>query len=137
MADNASSQRFSLLLLSLFAGLALVLAFVGIYGVIAYLAAQRSQEFGIRTALGARPADVLAIVALQSTWVTLVGVAFGVAVSLVLSRFISDQLYQISPTDPQTLVATALMMAGIGVGAGLLPAWRAGRVDPLLALRAD
>lgn len=136
MSESIASRTFTLLLLGFFAALALLLAFVGIYGIISYLATQRRPEYGIRTALGARPGDLLKEVLSQSFRVTVVGVVIGVACSLLLSEQLAPLLYRISATDPATLLGVCLLMLLVGLGAGFLPAWRASRLDVNQVLRS-
>jgi putative ABC transport system permease protein len=137
LSDAAAERRFSLLLLLLFAGLALVLSSVGIYGVMAYTTIQRRHEIGIRMALGAGSADVLGLVLAQGMRLVAAGVALGLIGSWVLSRVLVSQMYGITARDPLTYGAVALLLAGVALLATYVPAWRATRVDPVLALRSE
>jgi putative ABC transport system permease protein len=137
LSGSLSRSRFTMLLLGLFAVLALVLASVGIYGVIAYGVAQRTQEFGIRIALGASRRDVLALVLVQGTRLTLLGIGLGILASLLVTRLLATLLYGVSPTDPFTFGAVALLLALVALVACYIPARRATRVDPMVALRYE
>lgn len=137
LSGSLSRSRFTMLVLGLFAGLALVLASVGIYGVIAYGVAQRTQEFGIRIALGASRRDVLALVLGQGTRLTLLGIGLGILASLLVTRLLATLLYGVSPTDPFTFGAVALLLALVALVACYIPARRATRVDPMVALRYE
>jgi ABC-type antimicrobial peptide transport system permease subunit len=124
-------------LLGVFAALALLLACVGIYGVISYMASQRMHEIGIRIALGAQRANVLRLVIGEGTRMALVGVALGTAAALGLTRFMANQLFGVSAHDPLTFIGMALLLAIVAVGACYLPARRAMRTDPMAALRQE
>ena len=137
MHDSLSRRRFSLILLSIFSGVALVLAAVGIYGVISYGVTQRTHEMGIRMALGAKPRDVLTLVVRQAMVLALAGVGIGLLASLALTRLMKGLLFSVSVTDPMTFVAIALLMTLIALLACLIPARRATKVDPLVALRYE
>src|SRR4029077_9991699 len=133
--DSLGSRSFPTLLLSSFALLALVLATVGILGVVSYSVAQRTHEIGIRMALGARAVDVLKLMVSGSmTWVV-VGVAVGVAGSLGLTRLLGTLLYNVKPSNPLLLGTVSLLLTTIGLLARYIPARRAARVDPMVALR--
>ena len=124
------------MLFSVLAGLALVLAAVGLYGVLAFSVAQRSFEMGVRVALGARPIDVLALVTRQGMLLVAAGLALGLAVAMAASRVMSSLLYQVAPTDPVTYLAAGVLLVVVGAVACYVPARRASRADPTTALRA-
>ena len=130
-------SRFDTLLLSLFAALALALTMVGIYGVMAYTVAQRTREIGIRIALGARRNDVLRMVLGRSFVITGLGLLIGTVGALGLTRFLSGLLYQVTPMDPLTFAGVPVLLGAISLLASYLPAWRAARVDPMVALRYE
>jgi ABC-type antimicrobial peptide transport system permease subunit len=137
LSGSLSRSRFTMLVLGVFAALALVLASVGIYGVIAYSVTQRTQEFGIRIALGASRRDVLRLVLGQGTRLTLLGIGLGIVAALVVTRPMATLLYGISATDPVTFTAVALLLALVALAACYIPARRATRVDPIVALRYE
>jgi predicted permease len=137
VADSVAGRRFSMLLLGVFAGLALVLASVGIYGVISYTATQRTHEIGIRMALGAERTDVLRLVVGQGLRLSLIGIGAGLAAALGLTRLMSSMLYGVRPTDILTFVGVSLLLAGVAILSSYIPARRATRVDPLVALRYE
>jgi putative ABC transport system permease protein len=137
LADSLSRSRFTMLLLGIFAAVALVLAAVGIYGLIAYSVTQRTQELGIRIALGAQRRDVLRLVLRQGTRLTLLGVAIGVLAALSLSRLLGTLLFGVSATDPFTFAGVAGLLAFVALLACFIPARRATRVDPIIALRYE
>jgi putative ABC transport system permease protein len=134
MAESIGDWRFYMRLLGLFASMALLLAAIGIYGVMSYLVYERTHEFGIRIALGAHQADVFGLVARRACKLTLLGVAIGTALALGLARLISSLLFGVKPSDPLTYLAVALGLAGVAFLACFIPARRAVRVDPLVAL---
>jgi len=121
----------------LFALVALGLAATGIYGVMAYTVSQRTNELGIRVALGASAADVVALVLRQGMGVVVVGVVTGLAAIFTVGRLVQAMLYQTSPHDPLALVATVALLAGVALVACLIPARRAAKVDPMVALRCE
>ena len=137
IADSLSQQRFSMILLGAFAAVALLLASLGIYGVISYLVGQRTHELGIRLALGAQRQDVLRLVLNHGMKMALGGVALGLVVALGLTRLISKMLYGVSATDPATFVVITLLLVLVALLACFVPAWRATQVDPLVALRNE
>jgi predicted permease len=137
VSDSVAGRRFSMLLLSVFAGLALVLAAVGTYGVISYTATRRTHEIGIRMALGAERNDVLRLVVGHGVRLSLVGVGAGLAAALGLTRLMSSMLYGVRPTDVATFAAVSLLLGGVAILASYLPARRATEIDPVVALRQE
>ena len=137
IADTLAERRFSMLLLGMFAGIALLLASVGIYGVISYLVSQRTREVGIRLALGARTEDVLRLVVGRGALLALAGIGIGLAAALAATQALSKMLFGVSASDPLTYVAVALVLGGVGVLASYLPARRAAAIDPMVALRYE
>jgi putative ABC transport system permease protein len=137
IGDSVSSRRFPMIVLSLFALLALGLSAVGIAGVVGYSVVQRTKEIGIRVALGARPADVLRLVIGHSLSWTLLGVGAGLAASFGLLRYLSTMVYDIKPTDPVVLGSVSSLLVTVALAAAYLPARRAARVDPVSALRQE
>lgn len=137
LAESVAPRRFNLLVLSSFAAVAVLLAFIGIYGVIAYLVAQRTREIGIRVALGATRIDVVRMVIRQGLAIIWVGVATGIIAALGLSQVMSTLLYGVKPNDPVTLLAVAASVAIVALLACLGPSWRAARVDPIVAVRGE
>ena len=137
MRESISTQRFTVILLSTFSWLALVLASIGIYGVISYLARQRTREIGVRVALGATQSSVLRMILAQGMGMTIVGVIVGLGAAIGLTRLLRKMLYSVSETDPITLGAAAAILTGISLLACYIPARRAVRVDPVTALRYE
>jgi ABC-type antimicrobial peptide transport system permease subunit len=137
LAASLSQRTFALTLLHGFAALALVLAGLGLYGVLAYTVAQRTREIGVRMALGARPAQALGLVARESSAVVGVGLLLGLAGALVTARLFAGLLFGVGPADPVALAASVVVLAAVALAATLLPARRAARVDPAVALRAE
>lgn len=135
--ESIASRRFSLLLLSGFSLLGLVLATIGIYGVVSYGVARRSREVGIRLALGATGRQVLRMVIASSMRTVVFGLAVGIAAALVATRLLVDQLYGVTPTDPVTLVAVVVLLAATAFFASWIPARRGARVDPMITMRAE
>jgi len=131
----ARSQQATLL--GAFAGLALLLAAIGIYGVLSYAVAQRRKEIGVRMSLGARPSDVLAMVLGRGLALAGVGLAIGVAASLALGGLVKKMLFGVAPRDPVTLVSVSVVLLAVAAFACAIPARRAARVDPAIALRAE
>jgi len=136
-ALQMSDRRFALILIAIFSGLALVLASIGIYGVISYSVAQRTREIGIRIALGANQRQVLSLVVGGGAKLALIGIAIGAVGAYVLTRFITFILFGVSPADPLTFTATALILATVAIVASYVPARRAMKVDPNTALRYE
>jgi len=132
---SVGQRRLTMLLLGLFAGVALVLAVVGIYGVIAYSVAQRTQELGIRRALGAGQRDILRLVLGQGLGLALAGVALGIGGALALTRVMTGLLFEVSATNPTTYIGVAVLFVSVALVASYFPARRASRVDPAAALR--
>jgi predicted permease len=135
--EDASQRRFESFVMSIFAGLALVLASIGLFGVLSSLVNQRTQEIGIRMALGAQTKDVLRMVLGEGLRMVVFGVIIGVAGGVALSRYLSSLFFGVSPESPATYFEVALLMTGIALIACLLPAWRAIRVNPMVALRYE
>jgi putative ABC transport system permease protein len=137
VADANGAPRFYLLLLAAFAGAALLLAAVGIYGVMSHSVARRRHEIGIRMALGARPGELVRLVVSQALGVALAGVAAGVVAALLLTRFLSRVLYGVAPTDPAVFALVPVFLGAVALLASALPARRAAKVDPAVALRTE
>jgi putative ABC transport system permease protein len=135
--ENVAPRKLSVFLLSLFSGIALVLAVLGIYGVMAYVVTGRTHEIGLRMALGAKPQDVLRLVLGQGARVALIGIIAGVIASLALTRLISSLLFGVSATDPMTFVGVAVLLSGIALLACYIPARAAMALDPVVALRYE
>ena len=136
-AASVSQRRFVLILTAVFGGLALLLAGIGVYGVMALIVAERTREMGVRLALGARPVTILALVLRQSLGVTIAGIALGLAAAALLAPLIASQLFGVRTHDPLTflIVPTALLL--VATLAALSPALSAMRVNPIVALRGD
>jgi predicted permease len=137
IANSYAARRLSMMLLGVFAALALILACVGIYGVISYLVGQRTREIGVRIALGAQRAEVMRLVVGQGARMALVGAAIGTVAALGLARLMTAQLFGVSAHDPLTFAGTAILLMLVAIGACYIPARRAMRVDPIVALRHE
>jgi len=137
ISDSLASRRFAMILLAAFASVALLLSSIGIYGVISYVAGQRTHEIGVRMALGAQRGDVLKLVLVQGTRLALFGTVAGVLAALGLMELMEFILYGVSATDPLTFAAVAIALLGVALLACYIPARRAIRVDPLVALHYE
>jgi ABC-type antimicrobial peptide transport system permease subunit len=137
LAELLAPRRFETLLLTLFAVLATILAAIGVYGATDYAIGQRFKEIGIRIALGVRPAAVIAMLLRQTSGVALAGIAVGMALSTSLGRSLTSLLYEIAPADPVSLTVVPIALVLVAVCGALIPAGRATRIDPVVALRCD
>ena len=137
VAGAIAAPRFTGWLLGLFAASALTLAAVGIYGVLSYLVSQRTREIGIRVAIGAGPGEIVRLVLARGLGLALIGVAMGLVVALVASRVMGSLLYEVQPRDPATFIGVPVILTLVALVASLLPALRAMRVDPIVALRTE
>jgi ABC-type antimicrobial peptide transport system permease subunit len=136
-SKSMARTSFTLVMLALAGAMALLLGIVGLYGVIAHSVSQRTHEIGIRMALGAQKRDVLNLVAKRGMALTVIGVCVGVAGALALTRFLSNLLYGVKPTDPLTFVVVSLVLTGVALLACYVPARRATKADPIIALRYE
>jgi ABC-type antimicrobial peptide transport system permease subunit len=137
IAKSLGDRRFALELLGVFAAVALLLASIGIYGVMAYTFSQRTNEIGIRMAMGAQRRDIFRIAVTEGVLVVAIGVVAGLIGSAVLTRFLQTMLFDVKPTDPLTYAAIAALLTIVTLLACVIPAHRATRVDPLIALRHE
>ena len=137
IAENVSRQNFNMLLLSIFAGIALVLAAIGIYGLMSYSVEQKTQELGIRMALGAGKSEVLKLILKQGMTPACIGVVAGLAIAYGLTRLLAGLLYGVKASDPLTFAVVAFGLTAVALLATYIPARRAVKVDPLLALRQE
>jgi putative ABC transport system permease protein len=135
--ESVAGRRFNMMLFAIFAAVALLLAAVGIYGVMAYSVTQRTHEIGIRMALGANHKDVLRLIVGQGMTMALIGIGIGLAVAMALTRVMASLLYEVSATDPATFAAISLMLVAVALAACYIPARRAMKVDPMVALRYE
>jgi ABC-type antimicrobial peptide transport system permease subunit len=137
LSESLARRRFAMMALGVFAGFALMLAIVGIYGVVSYSVAQRTNELGIRLALGASQFDVLRLVLSSGLRLSLIGIAFGIVLSFAVTRFLSSLLFGVRATDLFTFGALSILLVAVSLLACYLPARRATKVDPLVALRRE
>lgn len=137
VTESLGRQRFTMVLFAIFAGLALLLAAIGIYGVVSYLVGQRTGELGLRMALGAQRRDILRLILAAGGRLTGIGILLGTGCALGLTRLMEGLLYQVRPTDPPTFIAVGLGLVLVALGACAVPAGRASRVDPMVALRQN
>jgi ABC-type antimicrobial peptide transport system permease subunit len=137
MGSQTRSWTLGATMFTVFGGLALLVAAIGLYSVIAYNVAQRTHELGVRIALGARSPDVVRLVVGEGLRVALAGIGIGTIVALATARYVGPLLFRVSPRDPAVLTGVATILAAVALLASVLPAWRASHVDPSVALRGD
>jgi putative ABC transport system permease protein len=137
LAQNVAAPRFRTMLLGIFAGLAVSLAIAGIYGVMAFVVGQRSSEFGLRMALGASRGNILRLVLRQGFTLAIVGLALGLIGAVAATRILTSMLFEVKPADPLTYAGVAILLGAVTLAASYVPARRATRIDPLLALRQE
>ena len=137
LSEHVASRRLLMILLAVFAGVALTLALIGIYGVMGNAVSQRTNEIGVRMALGAQRGEIMAMILREGARLGVAGLALGVAISLAATRLIASSLFGVTPTDASTYAAVVVLMLAVGLFACYLPARRASRVDPLTAIRAE
>ena len=137
VARSLTRDRFSVFVLGAFAGLALILAAVGLYGLVAYFVTQRTNEIGVRIALGAEPRGIQRLIVVQSLRMVLIGLGVGLVGAVAVSGILRSLLYEVKPRDPMTLAGVTILLLGVAIAAAFIPARRAARVDPVLALRAE
>jgi ABC-type antimicrobial peptide transport system permease subunit len=137
IADSLATQRFAMALLDVFAALALIMCCVGVYGVISYLAGQRTREIGVRMAFGAKRKDVVRMVLGEAAKLAGLGVAVGLVGAVAVTRLMANLIFGITAHDPLTFVAVSILLSLVALAACYIPAWRASKVDPMLALRHE
>jgi putative ABC transport system permease protein len=137
VSQSVATRRYTLILVGVFAGVGLLLAAGGVYGVISYATSQRTREFGIRMALGATRGCVMSYVLRATMVLTILGSLVGVVVAILLSHSLSSLLFEVNPLDLLSFSAAVTLLALVSIGASLLPAWRASRVDPIIAMQNE
>jgi len=137
MSDSTARENFNMMLLSVFAAVALLLAAIGIYGLMSYAVQQRTQEIGIRMALGAGRGQMMRLIMGQGMRLAAVGIVIGLAAAYGLTRFLAGLLFNVKATDPWTFAMVAAILSAVALGAAFIPAHRATRIDPVLALRQE
>jgi putative ABC transport system permease protein len=137
VADSVASQRFTMILLGVFAGIALLLSTVGVYGVISYLVGQRTHEVGVRMALGAQHIDVMRLIIGHGAKLGLAGILIGVPSALVLAKLLARFLFGVSPADPATIISVVALISAAGLSACYVPARSATRINPMNALKYE
>ena len=137
VAESVAQRRFTSILVSAFAAAGLLLATIGLFGLISYSVEQRRNEIGIRVAVGAEPIDIIAMILRTGVTLALTGIVIGLVGALAISRVLKSQLFGVSATDPLTFLGVALGLVAVAIAACYIPAWRAANVDPLVALRNE